>query len=76
MPEPLLDKYYTELDKQLRDIAILDWPGFVKLVGEDAITNAKVCLLKGKGKSYNQIATRLSITKNQAQYGSNKCKCE
>lgn len=68
-----LDKYYTELDKELQQLSLIDWPAFVQLVGEDAITAAKVCILKSRGKSLAQIATRLTITKRQVQVRCDKC---
>ena len=61
------DKYFTELDKELQQLALVDWPTFVKIIGEYNITAAKVCILKSRGKSLNQIATRLSISKRQAE---------
>lgn len=71
------DKYYTDLDRQLQDLAALDWPAFVRLIGDDNITAAKVCLLKAKGKSYNQMAQRFSKSKGWAQHITDtKCKCD
>jgi hypothetical protein len=67
------DKYYTELDLQLQNLAAIDWPAFVQLIGEDAITAAKICILKSKGRSLNQIANRLTITKRKAQVNCDKC---
>lgn len=66
-------KQFTELDKELQGLALVDWSAFVKLVGDDAIVSAKVCILKSRGKSLNQIGSRLDITKNQAQYQCAKC---
>ena len=66
-------KQFTELDKELQGLALVDWSAFVRLVGDDAITSAKVCILKSRGKSLNQIGSRLDITKNQAQYQCGKC---
>lgn len=72
------DKYYTDLDRQLQDLAAIDWPAFVRLLGEDNIIAAKVCILKSKGKSYSQIAVRLKISKDTARQPirSNKCDCD
>jgi hypothetical protein len=67
------DKYYTPLDLQMQNLAAIDWPAFVLLIGEENIRNAKICLLKGKGKSHNQIANKLSITRRTAEYNCNKC---
>lgn len=63
----------TDLDKKLQEIALMNWPQFAALVGEDAITAAKVCLLRQGGKSYGEISNKLSITERQAQYGCGKC---
>jgi hypothetical protein len=70
------DKYYTELDKNLQQLAIMDWPAFVELVGYDNIKAAKICILKSRGKSYSQIANKLRITKDTAIYRSGKCDCK
>ena len=43
------------------------------MVGEDAVIGAKICLLRGEHKSYNQIVIRLHITERQARYGCTKC---
>lgn len=67
------NKYYTELDLQMQNLAALDWPAFVLLIGEENITNAKICLLKGRGKSLNQIAYKLAVTKRKVEYNCNKC---
>ena len=73
--EENLDKYYTELDKTLQNLAALDWPTFVQLVGEDAILAAKICLLRKKGKSYNQVAINLHITKGAVRWKAENCVC-
>ena len=70
---PIDDKYFTELDNELRDLAILDWAAFVQLIGDDAITTAKVCKLKLKGKSLNQIASRVRLTKSQVETRCKRC---
>ena len=73
MPENQ-DKYFTELDKELQQLAMVDWPTFCQLLGDDAITSAKVCILKSRGKSLNQIATKLSIGREKVRYDcNNKC---
>jgi hypothetical protein len=71
--ETNLDKYYTELDRELQQLALIDWPTFVNLVGEENITAAKVCILKNRGKSHNQISNKLSITKSQSETRCKKC---
>jgi len=70
------DKYYTQLDKDLQQLAMVDWATFVDVVGEDAIIAAKVCILKSQGKSLTQIANKLAISKMQVRTRSEKCvKC-
>jgi|GEM_PF-5921126 len=63
----------TDLDKKLQEIATRNWPQFVALIGANAITAAKICMLRGDGKSYGQIQTKLGITEDQARYGCTKC---
>ena len=63
----------TELDKTIREIALNNWEQFVQLMGKEAITNAKVCLLRQKNKSYNEIANKLRITETQSRYACKKC---
>lgn len=68
------DKYHTQLDQELKDLAATDWQAFVDLVGFENVRKAKVCILMRKGKSLNQISIRLGITKHQAEYAcANKC---
>jgi hypothetical protein len=66
-------KYYTELDDELRNLALCDWPTFYELIGRDAITSAKICILRKRNLSYGQIKIKLDITTRQAEYGSCKC---
>lgn len=63
----------TELDKKLQEIALVNWEQFVHLVGQEAITSAKICLLRQNNASYGEIENRLGITTNQARYGCYKC---
>jgi hypothetical protein len=63
----------TELDKKLREMAILNWTQFTQLVGPDAIRAAKVCLLRQNAASYGEIGIKLSITKEQVRYACAKC---
>lgn len=63
----------TDLDKKLQEIALMNWKQFVMLVGEDALTSAKICLLRQNGKTYGEIKNKLDITKEQARYGCNRC---
>lgn len=66
----------TTLDAQLQEIALADWEHFVELIGDKAIRRAKICLLKRKGKSLNQIAVKLHITKRMAEHSCNNCHTE
>lgn len=69
------DKFFTELDAQLQQLAMVDWPAFVLLIGEENITSAKVCLLKSRGKSTAQIAQKFKKSKGWAQHiNESKCK--
>ena len=73
MENNTLDRYYTDLDKELQQLALIDWPTFVNLVCEENIIAAKVCLLKSRGKSLSQISTKLRITHSQSRTRCNKC---
>lgn len=64
---------FTDLDSELQNLALIDWDTFRKLVGEDAIINAKACILKSRGKSLAQIGQRLGITKRQSSYRCESC---
>lgn len=66
-----MSNHFSELDKDLQQLALVDWQTFVQLIGEDAIVSAKVCILKSRSKSLQQIGSRLNITKNQVR---NRCK--
>lgn len=63
----------TDLDNRLREMAMTNWPQFAELIGIDAITAAKICLLRGQKKSYGEIRNKLGISEKQARYGCNKC---
>lgn len=67
------DKYFTDLDKDLQQLAAVDWPAFVELIGEESVISAKICVLKSRGKSQNQIALRLNITRSKAQRNCQTC---
>jgi len=68
------EKYYSDLDLQLQDLAAADWPAFVMLIGEDQILKAKICMLRSKGRSLNQIANKLSIPKHKVEYQCKICR--
>lgn len=63
----------TELDKELQQIALLNWQQFVQLVGEDAITAAKICMLRKQEYSYGEIAIKLKVNRDKASYECRKC---
>lgn len=62
------DKYYTSLDEDLKNLATMDWATFAMIVGEEAIISAKICLLRRRGHSLQQIANRLDISKQTVRY--------
>lgn len=63
----------TDLDKRLQEMACLHWRQFVSLIGEDALTAAKICILRQNNKSLGEISQKLSITYRQSEYGCKKC---
>jgi hypothetical protein len=64
----------TDLDRQLQEIANTNWQKFVALVGEDALTSAKVCLLRKNGNTYGQIRFKLpDVTKSMIETRCKKC---
>lgn len=67
------NKYYTDLDMDLQQLAAVDWPAFVTLLGTDAVLAAKVCLLKNRGKSQQQISMKLNISLRKSQVNCEKC---
>jgi hypothetical protein len=56
------DKYFTDLDIQLQQLAATDWATFAKIIGPYAILGAKAHLLKSRGNSLQQTANRLDTT--------------
>lgn len=63
----------TDLDKKLQEMAVMNWPQFVSLLGSDAITAAKICLLRRQNKSYGEISVKLNITEKKARYWCGEC---
>ena len=57
----------NDMDEELKHLALSDWHAFVTLIGPDAIITAKVHVMKKNGKSINQIANKLKITKSQVE---------
>jgi hypothetical protein len=68
MPAPM-----TDLDKQLQEIALMNWAQFVALIGEDAMIAAKICLLRKQDYSYGEIAMKLKVNRDKASYECRKC---
>lgn len=64
----------TELDKKLQEMAQTNWSQFVQFIGSEAITAAKVCLLRQSKSSYGEICIKLGLTEDQVRYSSKKCK--
>lgn len=54
-------------------MAVLNWPQFAKLLGEDALTAAKICLLRQQNKSYGEISVKLNVTEKKARYWCGEC---
>lgn len=63
----------TDLDKRLQEIASKNWKQFVDLIGADAITAAKICMLRQEQKSYGEISVKLGITEKRARYWCGEC---
>lgn len=63
----------TDLDKKLQEMAVMNWPQFAKLLGDDALTAAKICLLRQQNKSYGEISVKLNVTEKKARYWSGEC---
>ncbi|SHK92771.1 hypothetical protein SAMN05444266_101615 [Chitinophaga jiangningensis] len=63
----------TDLDKKLQEMAMTNWEQFVHLIGEDALTAAKVCLLRQNNASYGKISQKLGITEKQVRGRCDKC---
>lgn len=62
------DKYFTDLDMQLQQLAMKDWATFVQIVGQENILKAKILVLRERKLSMTQIATKLRLTESQVRY--------
>lgn len=71
-----MEKELPNLDKSLRQLAIDNWHDFIKLVGDDAILHAKICLMRKEGKSYGKITVAVGVTKRKAQSQADRCRCD
>lgn len=63
----------TNLDKQLLEIANMNWDQFVTLVGKRAIDAAKVCLLRKQDYSQREIMNKLNLPFQQVRYSCETC---
>lgn len=63
---------FSELDKRLQELALLDFSYFCTLTGVDK-NKAVVCLERAKGKSFRQIAHKLHIAKSTIYDISKNC---
>ncbi|HRA42326.1 MAG TPA: hypothetical protein PLV31_01385, partial [Gammaproteobacteria bacterium] len=66
----------TDLDKQLQQMALMNWRQFASIMGADAIKRAKICLLRQQGNKYDYICKVLDLSKNQVQYACTSCEKE
>jgi hypothetical protein len=63
----------TELDTQLRELALTDWPRFIELMGEDAINKAKICLMKRQGRTIRYMAFRVKMPQSTTGLACQRC---
>lgn len=64
------------LDEYLHWLAVNEWETFKKLVGEGAITSAKVCILIKRGFSLGQVSQKIQRKRRSVQHINDKnCKC-
>ncbi|MFA6060044.1 MAG: hypothetical protein WC756_17710 [Taibaiella sp.] len=63
---------FPDLKEQLRELALLDMDKFLKLTGVDMV-QIFVCKEKGKGKSFQQIANKVKLSKTAVRHRCKKC---
>lgn len=63
----------TELDNQLRELALTNWPKFVELLGDDAVNKAKICLMKKQERTIRYMAYRTGMPLSTAHDQCKKC---
>lgn len=63
----------TDLDYQLRDMALKNWEQFVAIVGSKAVMRAKMCLMHKAEISYGGIVNRLGVTVPQVRHACKTC---
>lgn len=57
---------YTNVDRELRELALSNWDAFKKLTGVDD-TKFRICQERRAGKSYSQIAIAVKVHRSKAQ---------
>lgn len=67
------DRFFSPLDTELQQMAVMDWALFCRTIGDDAILSAKICILRKRSLSQNMIAIKLSLTRSQVRTGACKC---
>ncbi len=63
---------FSDIDKRLQELALLDFSYFCTLTGVDK-NKAVICLERAKGKSFRQIAHKLHIAKSTIYDISKNC---
>jgi len=61
-----------KMEKELRDLAVTDWEKF-KLVTELDTSTYAICQLRKQGKSLQQVANTLSVSKKTVRVACAKC---
>ena len=69
---PLTEQQRLDFERKLMEIAINDFEEFCRLGGAN-IERAFICIELGKGKSLQQIATKLGIHKSKVARRKTKC---
>jgi len=64
----------TALDRRLQELALMNWTQFAVLIGDEALTAAKICLLRKERRSYGEIMQKLGVTQKTARYWCDECK--
>lgn len=63
---------FPDLDKQLQNLAVLDFEKFCKLTAIDKV-QVFICMEHQKGKSLQQIANRTKLSKTSVHNRCKKC---
>ena len=51
----------TELDTQLRELALTNWPAFAELIGSKAVNKAKICLMHKENRTIRYMSYRTKM---------------